>query len=101
MRKTLMIVGVAIGLAVALSVDICVLLGALPISAAACISIAAAIIVTATKSSNPKITAPRRGFAIKNAATALNAAENGEAYVITGKSIHNNPGELKRPDRQS
>jgi hypothetical protein len=94
-----MIVGAAMVLVVALSIDICVLLGALPISAAAGVSIVAAIIVTATKSSDPK-TAPGRGFALKNAATASRAAENGEAYVITGKSIYNNPGELERLDRQ-
>jgi hypothetical protein len=98
MRKALMIVGAATVLVVALSIDICVLLGTLPISAAAGVSIVAAIIVTVTKPSDPK-TAPGRGFALKNAATSSHAAENGEAYVITGKSIHNNPGELERPDR--
>jgi hypothetical protein len=100
MKKALMIAGVAIGLAVALTVDICVLIGRLPVTAAACISIAAAIIVTATKSSDSKAYSIR-SLALKNAAPTSRAAEKGEAYVITGKSFHNNPGELERPGRQS
>ena len=94
MRKAFLILGAACALAIGLSIDIFVLIGLLPVSAAACVSVIAAIIVTATKPSNNK-TSPGRSFAYINAAPALRAAENGEDYVIAGKSIHNNPGQFE------
>ena len=91
MKKALMTVGLIAGVAVASAIDISVLLGLLPVGAAACVSLAIVIIFTAT---NPK-TSPSRGFVCTGAAPASRAAEKGEMYVITGKSIHNNPGKFK------
>jgi hypothetical protein len=94
MRNALLTVALTLGLAVALTIDVCVLIGTLPISAAACVSVVAAIIVTSTKPTHPKAP-PFRGLTFINAAPASRAAENGEDYVITGKSIHDNPGKFE------
>ena len=94
MKKALMTVGVIAGLAVALAIDISVLLGLLPVGAAGCVSLVFVLVFTATNPSNPK-TPPGRGFAYVSAAPASRAAENGEFYVITGKSIYNNPGKFE------
>jgi|WetSurMetagenome_2_1015567.scaffolds.fasta_scaffold1559467_2 hypothetical protein len=94
MKKALMTVGVIAGLVVALAIDISVLLGLLPVGAAACVALVFVLIFTATNPSNPK-TSPGRGFAYVSAAPASRAAENGDVYVITGKSIYNNPGKFE------
>jgi hypothetical protein len=93
MKKALTTVGVIAGLAVALAIDICVLSGLLPVGAAASVALVIVIIFATTKP-NPK-NPYGRGFDYVNAAPASRAVENGEIYVITGKSIHNNPGKFE------
>jgi hypothetical protein len=91
MRKAVSIIGVITGIAVALGIDGGILTGRLSIEAAACVAFAIAMIVIAKQSSNYKT--PLGGdLAYIRAASASRAAENGETYVITGKSIHNNQG---------
>jgi hypothetical protein len=81
-----MAVGVISGLAVALVINTCVFLGLLPVWAAAIISLIPALIFAHPQRS------PGKAFAYLSAAPAPRAAENGEVYVITGKSVHNNTG---------
>jgi hypothetical protein len=93
MKKALRTVGVIAGLAVALAIDISVLLGLLPVGAAAGVALVIVIIFATTKP-NPK-TPHGIGFDYVSAAPASRAAENGEIYVITGKSVHDYPGQFK------
>jgi hypothetical protein len=89
MNKVLKTVGLISGLAVALGIDIAVLIGLLPISSAVFVGVVITVIVSATKPSGLK--APAHSYVgYFKAAPASRAAAIGENYVITGKSIHNN-----------
>ena len=91
MKKALFAIVVIAGLAVASAIDICVLVGLLPITAAACVSLTMVIIFIATNPRTPSC----RGFACIRVAHEWRAAKKGEDYVITGKSIHHNPGKFE------
>jgi hypothetical protein len=90
MLKALKIIGLIIGLAVALGIDIAVLIGFLPISSAVFVAATMTVIIATTKPSDLK--APPSSFLdYFKAAPASRAASRGETYVITGKSVHNYP----------
>ena len=91
MKMVLKTIGLAAGLAVALGIDIAVLLGFLPVSVTAFIAVTIAIIAATVKSSDHK----SGDLAYINAASVSRAARTGEDYVITGESVYNNPGKFK------
>jgi hypothetical protein len=95
MKMVLKTIGLATGLAVALGIDIAVLLGFLPVSVAAFIAVTIAIIAATVKFADHK----SGDFVCINAVAVSSAARKGEDYVITGKSVHNNPGKFERSDR--
>jgi hypothetical protein len=54
MIKALKTLGVVVGLAVASAIDIAVLIGRLPVAAAACVAVVITVMVSTTKSSGMK-----------------------------------------------
>jgi hypothetical protein len=91
MKKALKTIGLIFTIAVALGIDVAVLIGYLPISAAAFIALATAIIATNIKPSDLNIGT----HLFLNKAQASCAATKGESYVITGKSFPNNSRQFK------
>jgi hypothetical protein len=93
-KKALTAIAATSGLAVALAINTCVFLGLLPVWAAALIGLALVLIFETADSSHPKRSFGK-AFSYVSAAPRSRAAENGEVYVITGKSVHNNPSKFE------